>query len=139
MKEPLPWEIDADTMNLRLTLKEGGVVNVCLRGVLHESSLIHAVTRRVTSSSDAPPRAFRVSKEGKFSGIDAMLKNGNVTSVDEALKIHVNSLDTKKAKKRVLEPSAADSSDVEFVQEKTRAQRDEEGKANAFDVDDEMK
>ena len=95
----------------------------------------------VTSSSGNQasivyPRAFRVSKEGKFSGIDAMLKSGKVTSVDEALKMHASSLEKKKAKKRALEPSD-DSPDVEFVQEKTRAQRDEEGKTNAVDVEEE--
>jgi hypothetical protein len=140
VNQSIAWEIDADTMNLHLTLKDC-VVKVCLRGVLHETGLIHAI-------SHTPTRTFRVSKEGKFSGIDAILKSGKVKSVDEALKMHASSLEQKKARKRTRPPMQSgrnlldteiEAEEVEFVEEKTRSQRDEEGKAGAIDVEDESK
>lgn len=135
--QELDWSIDMDSLRVMIRHVDGSCIHVCLRGVLHDASAIHAVTHPVTSSSSTPPAVYRVSKEGKFSGIEKLLKSGKYTSVNEALKDHAADLVEKKEKKRRLNEAeageaAAQEEDVVFVQEKTRAQRDEEGKANAL-------
>ena len=87
---------------------------------------------------------LRTSKGGTFSGLVDELKKNDYATFSEAVVARARRLSDKRDDKRKRTeteadpqsfPEAAEDGDVEFVEERTRQERDREGMANAVSVE----
>ena len=124
-----------DSFMLRLTIGDLEV-DVDVSGVLHEACAIRDVASVFIGGERT---SVRVHAAGFYAGVDQDLLRGDFNMRD-AVMARAVALKTKRDAKRPRAPSSTDGgaaaanasdSDIEFVKERTREDRDAEGRANA--------
>lgn len=130
-----------DGLKLCMRLADGRDVEVDLRTALHVAEALHLPTRVDQSTPLA------VNKTGEYVGVQRSKAGGYVAFYKGAAFSTLSGLAGEVAveraravtrKRKQLDAEEArdtDTSDVEFVGERTREERDAEGRANAVDVD----
>lgn len=133
-EEEVQTSLDKMTMILSVDVGDK-TIEVDLRGILHASNAIHEVTR-------CGALVLRTTKDGAFSGLINELKKNPYTTFSQAVVARARRLADKRNDKRKRDEvegtppqESAENDDVEFVKERTRQDRDNEGMANAESIE----
>ena len=124
------FHFDTKTFHLYVHDKDGKSVCMNVSTLLHSTNTLDAIRR----DNDGKSLTIR---NGSYAGVPVRQSGTNVVVplVDDARDCACSHREAVQSRKRAKkDQAAAEKEEVEFVQERTREERDEEGRCNAIEL-----